>query len=264
MKRLVSIILLLVSVFASAKGFKEEKSVPYRDSLKDRCVLDIIIPKAEGPLPAVVWFHGGGLTGGNRKGIPSGLKNSGFIIFSVEYRLIPEVPIDGCIDDAAAAVSWVFDNIERYGGRKDMIFVSGHSAGGYLTDMVGLDKKWLAKYDKDPDAIAALIPFSGQVISHFAYRKSLGMSELQPSIDPYAPLFHIRKDAPPIIIVSGDRNMELYGRYEETAYFWRMLKLVGHEETYIYELQGYGHGNMAEPACQILKDHIKRIIKERL
>ena len=130
--------------------------------------------------------------------------------------------------------------------------------------MVGLDKKWLAKYDKDPDDIAALIPFSGQVISHFAYRKSLGMSELQPSIDPYAPLFHIRKDAPPIIIVSGDRNMELYGRYEETAYFWRMLKLVGHEETYIYELQGYGHGNMAEPACQILKDHIKRIVKNRL
>ena len=90
------------------------------------------------------------------------------------------------------------------------------------------------------------------------------MSELQPSIDPYAPLFHIRKEAPPIIIVSGDRNMELYGRYEETAYFWRMLKLVGHEETYIYELQGYGHGNMAEPACQILKDHIKRIVKNRL
>ena len=103
MKRLVSIILLLVSVFASAKGFKEEKSVPYRDSLKDKCVLDIIIPKAEGPLPAVVWFHGGGLTGGNRKGIPSGLKNSGFIIFSVEYRLIPEVPIDGCIDDSFPA-----------------------------------------------------------------------------------------------------------------------------------------------------------------
>lgn len=44
------------------------------------------------------------------------------------------------VEDAAAAVAWVFNNIENYGGNTSLIFVAGYSAGGYLTDMVGLDK----------------------------------------------------------------------------------------------------------------------------
>lgn len=70
-------------------------------------------------------------------------------------------------DDAAASVAWAFREVEKYGGDKNKIFISGHSAGGYLTAMVGLDKRWLKKYDIDADSIAGLIPFSGQVISHF-------------------------------------------------------------------------------------------------
>ena len=42
----------------------------------------------------------------------------------------------GFIQDAAAAVAWVFNNIEDYGGRSELIFVSGHSAGGYLASML--------------------------------------------------------------------------------------------------------------------------------
>ena len=61
------------------------------------------------------------------------------------------------------------------------------------------------------------------------------------------PLFYVRPDAPPLIIVSGDREMEMLGRYEENAYFWRMMKVAGHKNTYIYELDGYDHGSMAAP-----------------
>ena len=53
--------------------------------------------------------------------------------------------------------------------------------------------------------------------------------------------------------------MELFGRYEEQAYFWRMLKLVGHKDVALYEMQGYDHGAMPFPAYKILKDHIRRI-----
>ena len=193
----------------------------------------------------------------------SALLDGSFVVVRANYRLIPNVEVKDCIDDAAAVVAWAFRHVAEYGGSEDKIFISGHSAGGYLTDMVGLDKHYLAAYGVDADRIAGLVPFSGQVISHFAYRKTLGMGELQPSIDPYAPLYHIRPDAPPIVIVSGDREMELYGRYEETAYFWRMLKLVGHPDVHIYELQGYNHNNMADPAVQILKDHVRRILKTR-
>lgn len=226
----------------------------------ERCKLDLYYPENAKDFPTVVWFHGGGLSGGS-KFIPEELKNCGLAVIAVNYRLLPKATLSDCIDDAAAAVAWTFNEIEKYGGDRRKIFVSGHSAGGYLTNMVGLDKKWLTKYRIDADAIAALIPFSGHAISHFAYRQAKGMKDTQPSIDEFAPLFYVRPDAPPLIIVSGDREMEMLGRYEENAYFWRMMKVAGHKNTYIYELDGYDHGSMAAPAFHILKNHVKAILK---
>ena len=266
---MIQALLLLVGLSAFAQTAAD---VPYRDGAADgyarqRCRLDIFSPDGAEDLPVVVYFHGGSLTGGDKSKAPKELLKTGFVVVSANYRLLPKegapergTTIDDCIDDAAAAVAWTFRNISDYGGSPDKIFVAGHSAGGYLTDMIGLDKSWLQAYGIDADRIAGLIPFSGQVISHFAYRRTLGMSELQPSIDPYAPLAHIRPDAPPIVIISADRERELYGRYEETAYFWRLLKLVGHPDVSIYELQGFTHSNMLHPAVQILKDNVDRIL----
>lgn len=229
---------------------------------RERCKLDIYYPENATDCPVVVWFHGGGLSKGN-KSIPGRLKNSGLVVIAVNYRLLPTAKLSDCIDDAAEAVSWAFKEVHKYGGNNSKIFVSGHSAGGYLTNMIGLDKKWLNKYNIDADSIAGLIPFSGHAISHFAYRESKGMKPTQPSIDEYAPLFYVRPDAPPLIIISGDREMELFGRYEETAYLWRMMKVVGHKETYLYEIDGHDHGAMGEPGHHILKKHIKLILENR-
>ena len=124
--------------------------------------------------------------------------------------------------------------------------------------MLCLEKKWLASYGIDADDISGYAPFSGQAITHFARRAQLGIDALTPTIDEYAPLRHIRADASPILIVSADREMEMNGRYEEQAYFWRMLRLVGHKDVTIYEMQGYHHGNMPEPAFHLLKEFIKR------
>jgi acetyl esterase/lipase len=223
----------------------------------ERCVLDVYYPENVQDCPVIVWFHGGGLVSGN-KSIPEQLKNSGYVVVAANYRFIPKVEVTECIDDAAAAVAWVFNNVRKYGGDPDNIYVSGHSAGGYLTSMIGLDKKWLEKYGIDADRIAALIPFSGQIMTHYEYRTRHGGEALRPTIDDTAPIAHIRADGPPYIIVSGDRERELYGRYEENAYMWRMMKLIGHEETYIYELDGYDHGSMAAPAFHILKQYVKR------
>lgn len=245
------------------QGYQIVENIAYRTSgdeyALERCKLDLYYPVDKNDFATIVWFHGGGLSGGN-KYIPEELKNSGLAIAAVNYRLLPNTTLSGCIDDAAAAVAWCFKEIEKYGGDTHKIFVSGHSAGGYLTSMIGLDKKWLSDYSIDADRIAGLIPFSGHAISHFAYRQSKGMKDTQPSIDEFAPLFYVRADAPPLIIVSGDRELEMLGRYEENAYFWRMMKVAGHPETYLYELDGYNHGDMAVPAFHILKNHVKEII----
>ena len=56
-------------------------------------------------------------------------------------------------------LSWFsIRNIEKYGGSTQRLFVSGHSAGGYLSSMIGLDKRWLAVYGLDADRLAGVIP----------------------------------------------------------------------------------------------------------
>ena len=247
--------------------YNQVNDIPYRDAAKgyaqERCKLDVYYPTNAQDAPVVVWFHGGGIEGGE-KHIDPQLKNSGLVVVAANYRLLPKAPIDDILDDAAAAVAWTYKNIARYNGSKRKIFVAGHSAGGYLLNIIGLDKRWLAKYGVDADSLAALVPFSGQCVTHYNIRKQQGIGPLQATIDQYAPLTYVRADAPPIVIISGDRELELFGRYEEQAYFWRMLKLVGHKDVTLYEMQGYDHGAMPFPAYKILKDHIKRLTEKKL
>lgn len=236
-------------------AYKSEANLP-KDQV-DRLKLDIYFPKDKKDFATVVWFHGGGLTGGDRY-IPNELKNKGIAVIAPSYRLNPAVNSPVYIEDAAAAAAWVFKNISKYGGAPSRIFVSGHSAGGYLTLMLGLDKTWLAKEGLDADKIAGLVPFSPQCITHFTIRQERGIKDTQPIVDSFAPLFHVRGDAPPLLLITGDRNLEMLGRYEENAYMWRMMKLNGHKDAELCELQGFDHGNMPEPAFPLLLRFIEK------
>jgi hypothetical protein len=53
------------------------------------------------------------------------------------------------------------------------------------------------------------------------------------------------------------RSLELLGRYEENAYLMRMMKVAGHQNTALYEIQGFDHSDMVEPAYSLLLKHIK-------
>jgi len=229
--------------------------------IQERCVLDLYYPENTKDFPTVVWFHGGGLTEGQKE-IPEALTKKGIAVIGVNYRLSPKIKAPKYIEDAAAAVAWAFNNIENFGGDSSKIFVAGHSAGGYLAMMIGLDKKWLQKNDIDANKIAGLIPFSGQTITHFNIRHEKNIPEIQPTIDEFAPLFHVRADAPPLLLITGDRELEMLGRYEENAYLMRMMKVAGHKETRLLELDGYNHG-MAEPAFPLLLNEIKRITAKK-
>ncbi len=247
----------------AAVTYKTEANISYRSGenldeyMKERCKLDVYFPENVDSFTTVVWFHGGGLTAGE-KFIPERLKNRKLVLVAVNYRLSPKVKSPVFIDDAAAAVAWVFKNISKYGGDPKKIIVSGHSAGGYLACMIGLDKHYLAAYGIDANSIQKLVPFSGQMITHFVIRKERGIPDTQPLVDEFAPLFHVRADAPPLFLITGDRNLELLGRYEENAYMWRMMALSGHKQTTLYELDGFDHGGMAEPAIDLLLKILKK------
>jgi acetyl esterase/lipase len=229
--------------------------------MQEMCIFDFYYPTNIKDFPTIVWFHGGGLTGGKRQ-IPDYLKERGFAVVGVGYRLSPNVKAVECSKDAAAATSWIFKNIEDYGGNTSLIFISGKSAGGYLAYMIGLDKKYLAAHDIDANQIAGLIPLSGHAITHFTVRKEQGIPEEQPVIDNMAPLYHVRADAPPMLIITGDRELELLARYEENAYMMRMMKVAGHEKVRIYELDGSNHGQMTYPALPLLLREVQALSKE--
>jgi acetyl esterase/lipase len=258
-----------IIVYAQNKEYNRLSNIPYySDSIiktdeyiKERCVLDVYYPKNLKGFSTIVWFHGGGLTGGNKE-LPGALVEKGVCVVSPNYRLYPKVNSPKYIEDAAAAVAWVFRNIGKYGGDTSLIFISGHSAGGYLALMIGLDKRWLNTFHIDANRIAGLIPLSGQTITHFTIRKERGIPDTQPLIDDLAPLNHVRPDAPPLLLITGDRELELLGRYEENAYLARMMKLVGHKETKLYEMGGYGH-MMTEPAFPLLLNELRRILEKK-
>ena len=248
-----------------AAGWRTVRDVPFTSKgdgySKERLRLDVHCPDEGDGLPVIVWFHGGGLTRGE-KGVPPELMEAGYVVVAPNYRLIPNVGVEECIDDAAEAVAWTLAHASEFGGDPRKVFVSGHSAGGFLTSMVGLDRSRLARYGAEADSLAGLIPYSGQVITHFSDRKSKGIGELTPYVDENAPLFHVRKDAPPYIIITGDAEEELFGRYEENLYMWRMMKLAGHPDVGIYKLDGYNHGDMAAPAHHILKREVRRLTEK--
>jgi CubicO group peptidase (beta-lactamase class C family)/acetyl esterase/lipase len=248
-------------VEGQVENYKTDTNILYRSDgdlaeyTQERCRLDVYYPTYTKDFPTVVWFHGGGLTNGERS-IPEGLKGSGIAIVAASYRLSPRAKSPAYIEDAAAAVAWTFRNIEKYGGSGNRVFVSGHSAGGYLTCMVGLDKRWLAVHDLSANRIAGLISFSGQAIAHFTLRSERGIDARQPIVDDLAPLYHVRRDAPSLLLITGDRDRELFGRYEENAYLWRMMKEAGHTNTQLRELKGFDHGQMTGPAYPLLLQFI--------
>jgi acetyl esterase/lipase len=234
------------------------QSAPKNDSL---CTLDVYYPTHTNNFPTIIWLHGGGLSGG-KKEIPDALKNCNMAVVGVDYRLAPLVSSPEYIRDAAAAVAWTFHHIAELGGDTSHVFLAGYSAGAFLATLIALDSVWLGAHGINSNRLAGVISLSGQMITHFQIRKESGVEELQPVIDELAPLYHIRSDAPSLYLITGDRELELMGRYEENAYMQRMMKLAGHKSTSLVELKGYSH-NMTEPAFPLMIAEIQRLLDEK-
>ena len=226
---------------------------------KERCVLDIYYPETEKGFPTLVWFHGGGLEKGRKK-IVEGFRRQGIAVVAVNYRLYPKAKCPAYLDDAAQALAWTFENIEKYGGNTDHIYVSGHSAGGYLTLMLVLAKEYAQKYGLDADRIAKAYPISGQTVTHYTIRKERGLPDGIPVIDEYAPMTHAGRGGAPMVLITGDRQLEMLARYEENAHLQSLLKHFGHDSV-LYEMQGFNHSSVVAPAVSLITFDIKRLWK---
>lgn len=259
-KILLAFVALAISINAlcAPADYTFLRDISYRtgdEYTNSMCLLDVAYVPGTTDRPVIVWFHGGGLTGGHRD-MPQAFLGRNYVVVDVEYRLAPKVTVPEILEDGAAAVAWVCKNIETYGGSREKIYLSGHSAGGYIVDMLCLNKKLMAPYGIDSDSFAAIVPYSGQTVTHYTYRASQGIDPLTPVIDELAPLFHVRPGVPPFLVMSADRELEMYGRYEEQAYFVRMLKLHGNTDVKLLEFDGYDHGGMPQPGHPVFMRYI--------
>lgn len=215
---------------------------------RDRCVLDLYLPESKKNCPVVIWFHGGGLEGGSKDDaveIGEFFAKNGVAAAVASYRLSPKVRYPAYVDDAAASVAWTIKHICEYGVYPDCsVFISGHSAGGYLAAIAGMNPKYLGKYGVDLKRIAGVIPVSGQVFTHFTIRKERKIPDPQntPTIDDAAPCYYVRKTIPPMLAICGDNDWP--ARAEENRYLIAMLKTVGHTDANYQEFADRDHGSI--------------------
>jgi len=214
------------------------------------CRLDLRLPSGVTGFPTVVWFHGGGLISGMRDffGVDT-FRDKRIATVSAGYRLMSrtnEVRAAECITDAAAAVAWTLDHVADYGGDPKRVFVAGSSAGGYLTMMLGMDPRWLAKFGHRPLDLAGLAPNSGQATTHFNVKAFNGDSRprWQPIVDEWAPLNYCEnwKEIPPMVVICGESPWEVLARAEENKLLVASLRALGHRKVWYVSLPYASHG----------------------
>ena len=227
MKKTLFLLMFAAAFCVSAEVLKDipyyEKDAPAQGNVEyrnERCKLHLSIPDGQKGFPTLIHFHGGGLSRGNA-GFPGQADRSKVALVAVNYRLSGQgAACPDYIYDAAAAVAWTLKNIEKYGGDPKKVYVTGHSAGGYLTAMIALDKKYLNTFGVEPDQVAGYFPVSGQMTTHFrilAERKTKDPSTPDFMVDEYAPLYHAKKGAPHMVFFVGDTNLDWPARVEENA-----------------------------------------------
>ena len=246
-------------VVSNISYYTEQELLTADDYQRGQCRLDLRYPTNRTHFATVVWFHGGGLTTGKRHFID--LKSPDIAVAAVSYRLSPQGKLPSFLEDAAAAADWALRNIAQYGGDSNKVFLAGHSAGGYLSAMVGMDPKWLAARGSSNVQLAGLIPVSGQMSTHFHVKKLRGDTgpEYRPLIDEYAPLYYCSSNVPPVCLILGDRNIEFKSRVEENAFMAVCLKNCGHKQVEFYEMGGLDHGTVGEGGMVLLRQFIQNI-----
>lgn len=209
------------------------KDIPYKSKTftkyeTDRCKLDVYpVPNKENA-PVILWFHGGNIQKGSKEGETHVKRiaelfvrhNIGFV--AVNYRLSPKVNYPTYIEDCAASIKWLIDNVQKYNFNPDKIFVGGHSAGAYLTLMCSFDNSSVKKVGLDISKIAGTIPVAGQTVTHSTVRGESGVDKEIIIADERSPLYSSSLMKIPTFLIAGSNDLPM--RAEENSLLFSAIK----------------------------------------
>lgn len=207
--------------------------------------LDIYEPAGTSakPRPAVILIHGGGWTAFDKstmRGMGGFLSRSGFVAFSVDYRLFKagENRWPAQLDDVQRAVRWIRANASKYSVDSDHVGAFGHSAGAQLAALLGMEDTRdnsdpsLAKYSSRVQAVVDVSGPSDFTTNHDPDGDQFLTSFLGASIsqNPQAwrdasPVFHVSKKDAPFLIFHGTKDDDVPIAQAQELY--DKLKAVG-------------------------------------
>ncbi len=242
-------------------GVVLERDIEYGKVGKLQLKLDMLTPKQppKSPLPAVVFIHGGGWTGGDKldgiMNLVPFVASGNYVGVTLNYRLSQEAIWPAQIYDCKAAIRWLRANADKYHINPDRIGVWGVSAGGHLVNMLGTTAG-VPELEGDVGSqgqssrVACVVDFCGPTDLQNIQPEEKSVEGLlskllggTPAERPAAaksasPLAFVNKDCPPFLIVHGtaDRLVPI----EQATMFCDALKAAGVEATLI-KIEGGGH-----------------------
>ncbi|WP_153557436.1 alpha/beta hydrolase [Roseimaritima sediminicola] len=231
--------------------------------------LDLARPAGEGPFPAIVFIHGGGWCRGSRQAYSQQIRQAaerGYVAATISYRLMqvdeanketapaePNFPAQ--IHDAKAAIRWLRANAQKYRVDPDRIGVTGGSAGGHLSLLVGLtdadcELEGESGHPEQSSRVQAVVNFFGPTEmaschggSSVAWMLRAFMggtpTEVPQTYETASPITYVSDDDPPVLTLHGDQDA-LVPVAQATKLDERMAA-VGADHTLVI-LEGQGHG----------------------
>ncbi len=249
--------------------FVSERYIPGPQGAPDVRVLVYLPKNVSAPLPALLWVHGGGYVLGNAdladpqmKGIVSA---TGCAAVAVDYRLAPEVPHPGPVEDCYAALKWLYTNASDLGVDATHIAIGGDSAGGGLTAGLALLTRdrgevplvfQLLIYPMLDDRTVTATdphPYTGEYIwtadaNRFGWTSLLGQEPGGAEVSPYAAAARAEnlEGLPPTFIGVGTLDLFLE---EDIEYARRLIRAGVPTELHVYP--GAFHGFPMVPEAQV-------------
>jgi acetyl esterase/lipase len=194
--------------------------------------------------PVLIFYYGGGWVKGSADDYGWAARayaSKGFVVVVPDYRKVPQVRFPGFVRDAADAVKWTKDNIAKYGGDPNHIAIAGHSAGAHSVAMLTLDPQWLAAAGA-PGAVKAAVGLSGPYDFYPFTGRAVAAMGQWPKPAETQPLTFARKDAPPMMLVTGTADTTV--RPKNARNLFKALKAVG-ADVVEKEYPGLGHEDIA-------------------